>query len=245
MKKLVFILKHCLVLLVLCIFPFCIALITEYAITGKNNIVSNYLVSPLTLIGAIISTYIFSKEKIVKIKIKIPSAKEVFCILGLGLSLKPFVICILHFTLSLNITNSSNNTIASLINSVLIAAIAEEIIFRGILTDVINNSHTETKSVVMITVFITSVLWAFSHLYGFSLPTLLLFIDGIIIGVIYHYFKNILLCIVYHIANNASVIMLSKICEGHWLQSIILTMSVFIFSVIFLKGIKNHKLKEA
>ncbi|SFY11014.1 CPBP family intramembrane glutamic endopeptidase [Ruminococcus sp. XPD3002] len=250
MKNLLCTLKYCLVLLILCIFPFCIALVTEYAISGETAIVSNYLVMPMTLIGAIISAFVFKREGVFKLKNRRPSLKEMVSVAGIGLAFKPLILCILHFAVSLGLTNSGKNNIVSFIIAVFVAAVAEELIFRGILSDIINISHSEQKLNTVITIAITSVLWAASHLYGFSLYTILLIIDGIILGLIYHRYKSILLCIIYHAANNAAVIILGQVGQNHWIPVTVAFTVILAFSLCIIicsyksSDALNHTVRE-
>ncbi len=232
MKKFFDTLKYCLVLLILCIFPFCIALLIEYAVSGETAIVSNYLVMPMTLIGAIISAFVFKREGVFKLKNRRPSLKEMVSVAGIGLAFEPLILCILHFTVSLEFTNSGKNNIVSFIIAVFVAAITEELIFRGILSDIINISRSEQKLNIAITIVITSVLWAASHLYGFSIPTLLLIMGGIILGLIYHHCKSILLCIIYHASYNASVIFLVQVGQNHWIPVTVAFTVILAFSIL-------------
>ena len=233
MKKYLSTLKNCFALLILCIFPVCFALIIEFAIHGSTEIVSNNLVSLLTLLGAIVSMYVFNKEGVTKIKIKLPSFVILLSCIGLGASLKPFILCILHFLLSLNITNSGDLTLWSLISSVFIASVAEEIIFRGLLTDLLSIYNNPSKLSIISGILLTATVWALSHLHGINIPTLLLILDGIIIGLIYYYYKNLIYCILYHSANNLTIILMSNI-NNNWKQFAILSFLVLFASIIML-----------
>ena len=80
----------------------------------------------------------------------------------------------------------------SLINSVIITSIAEEIIFRGLLTDILGVCNSQSKLGIISGILLTAIVWALSHLHGINIPTLLLIFDGIIIGLIYYYYKNLI-----------------------------------------------------
>lgn len=233
MKKYLSTIKNCFVLLILCIFPVCLALIIEFAIHGSTEIVSNKLIALLTLLGAIMSMYVFSKEGVTKIKIKTPSIINMLGCMGLGASLKPFVLCVLHFLLSLNITNSGDMSLWSLINSVIITSIAEEIIFRGLLTDILGVCNSQSKLGIISGILLTAIVWALSHLHGINIPTLLLIFDGIIIGLIYYYYKNLIYCILYHSANNITVVLMS-IINNNWKPFAVLYFFVISASIIML-----------
>ena len=244
MKKYLSTIKNCFALLILCIFPFCIALIVEFAIHGSTEIVSNKLIALLTLLGAITSMYVFSKEGVTKIKIKTPSKIIMLGCMGLGASLKPLVLCILHFLSSLNITNSGNMYLWSLVSSVIITSIAEEIIFRGLLTDILGVCNAQSKLGIISGIFLTAIVWALSHLHGINIPTLLLIFDGIIIGLIYYYYKNLIYCILYHCANNITIILMSNI-NINWKQFAVLSFFAIIASIIMLSyNCKKNKMEE-
>ena len=152
------------------------------------------------------------------------------------------IIFFLHFILSANITNVHRITILEFISAVILAPINEEIVFRGILTDIIKSKYHETKFLNIFTILFTSVVWATSHLYGISVYTFMLIIDGIIIGIIYHKTNNLIVCITYHVANNFSVTMLNFLDEKYWIFSFIMCMGIFLVSVFcLLKNLSFNK----
>ena len=225
------------ILLVICIFPFCIALIVDFALTGNSDIVSEYLTMPLTLVGAIISYIILKKENIIIYKFSVPRFDMIFSAFLFGFTFKQTIICLLHFLVKLNVSGNDKYTVYNLIVSVLVAAVCEEMVFRGAITDILKCNGP--KSNILIVIF-TSALWAFSHLYGLSLPTLLLFVDGIILGYIYCKTQNIILCMIYHAANNASIIILGSIKAELWNFVFTIDIILLVISVVLFYKLSNN-----
>lgn len=244
MKKFFNLIENIIVLICLSTFPCLISMIIEFALTGDMKFTSDYIISILTLLGVIISAFVFRKKGIYKAKLnKIPLKTYIF-ISGLGFSLKPLIICILYFTISLNISNSTSLNFLSFLGSVLFFPIAEEILFRGILTDILNPSHSKSKFSISFTILVTSLLWTISHFHGINLASLLLLIDGIIIGALYQKYKSILVCIVYHSFNNLAVIVLFGFGEEMWIQRLIITALIFVTSFSFLIFTSKEKPKN-
>lgn len=83
----------------------------------------------------------------------------------------------------------------------MIGPVAEEILFRGVLMGVL------AKRVgVAVAVILSSALFALSHVdVAFLAP---LFVMGLIMGIMYAYFKNLWVPILFHIVNNTVSVIL-------------------------------------
>ena len=127
MKKIGIIVKQIIVLMIVYIFPVCTAIILEKIFSDNSEIVSNYLIVPFTLVGAILALLVFKKEKIAEIKISSSFRTEYIAISGIGMSFKLIIIFFLHFIFSANITNVHKITILEFISAVILAPVNEEL----------------------------------------------------------------------------------------------------------------------
>jgi membrane protease YdiL (CAAX protease family) len=66
----------------------------------------------------------------------------------------------------MNITGSLNTSLFALVSMLFITPIGEEIIFRGILPDLLNPQKTKTKLSFAAVLLIASLIWAAVHLHG-------------------------------------------------------------------------------
>lgn len=83
-------------------------------------------------------------------------------------------------------------------------AVAEELVFRGILQ---TGMFRITKS-VWLSIFISSFVFSFIHLQFFGFfPRMLL---GVILGVLYHYSGNLTVSMLMHFINNAFAVMMMQ-----------------------------------
>ena len=79
-----------------------------------------------------------------------------------------------------------------------------------------------------------------AQLYGIGLSTLLVFIDGIILGFIYYHYKNIIYCIIYHSAVIASVLLMRFLSGSTWIVCTALSAVILFASVaIIMKDLKH------
>ena len=238
MKKIISTFKYILLLLILCFSPFCLALVVESALTGGNVTLTYQFIMLPTLAGTLISAYIFRKENIAHIKSAKPHINTLICCAAAGISLNPLILSILHFAISLNI-NYGDMTAWNYISPIIVAPLAEEIIFRGLLTDILDKTFPKKKYSFILVILLTSLSWALIHLYGIGLSTLLVFIDGIILGFIYYHYKNIIYCIIYHSAVNASVLLMRFLSGSTWIVCTALSAVILFASVAII--IKDRK----
>lgn len=130
MKTISQILKNLIVLFVLCVFPTGIFLIIEYAVTHEISRSSDY--APLcTLIGAVLSVIVFSKQKSVSISVQVPSVRSMLSMLGIGFALKQCLLYMLCLTIGMNITGSLNTSLFALISMLLITPSAKKLYSEG------------------------------------------------------------------------------------------------------------------
>ena len=99
--------------------------------------------------------------------------------------------------------NSVSDLLINLVIIGLIAAIAEEIFFRGILQQIFKEWSKSIHSSVLITAFLFSAIHM--QFSGF-LPR---FILGILLGYMYYWTKTIWIPIIIHFINNGIIVILS------------------------------------
>jgi membrane protease YdiL (CAAX protease family) len=97
--------------------------------------------------------------------------------------------------------NSTGEMIVVLFTVALLPAVAEELVFRGILL----NDLTKTFNNVHVSVFVSAFVFSFIHFQFFGFfPRLLL---GIVLGYLYITSGNILISMLMHFTNNAVVVL--------------------------------------
>lgn len=244
MKNISQILKNLIVLFVLCIFPTGIFLIIEYAVTHEISRSSDY--APLcTLIGAVLSVIVFSKQKSVSISVQVPSVRSMLSMLGIGFALKQCLLYLLCLTIGMNITGSLNTSLFALASMLFITPIGEEIIFRGILPDLLNPQKSKTKLCFAVVLLIASLIWTAAHLHGMSVASLLLFADGVMMTAIYLKYRNLVLTIMYHVAVNASMLIVGTLNEKYYGIAAVICVLILIASVFNLIHLKHSSASNA
>ena len=239
MKNVCLIIKKLFAILIIFILPLLISMIIEFLISGDGKITETYLVQPLNCIGAFLAWYVLKKGKSADIKFTVQPMALYFSIFGIGFTIKQIIIYIIDLIFTINSINSFNYNFLSIISAVLLAAVSEEIVFRGLMTDVINLKKSDNKIICAATIFLTSIIWTVLHSYGISVMTLLLLIDGLILGFIYYKFQNLLLCILYHSGVNTSIILVGLLNKEYWFCSLIISLAIFIVSLISVIRIKK------
>lgn len=229
MRRCIGIILEFLLLIILCIFPFCISILIEYALYQSVEFTSKYLVVPLQLIGALIAFYYFMKRKCIYISFRCDK-KFYLTFFLIGLSLKAIIIMLICIMTNNGIKRPDSIDIYSFFIAVFFTPISEEIIFRVILTEMFE--FKIIKKSKEISVIISSLIWTILHFYGFSLGSVMLFIDGIILGIIYKKYNNLILCILYHIGVNLSVYIVSICFNVHKIGCITISVIIFLFSII-------------
>jgi len=85
--------------------------------------------------------------------------------------------------------------------------ITEELIFRSFWLKFLNEKMSVTKSVI-----ISAIGFSLAHFYS-DIALIYPFISGLFLGWLYLKFKNIYLCIIFHIIYNSSVILINSMIE--------------------------------
>ena len=94
--------------------------------------------------------------------------------------------------------------IISLIHVALIAAISEELFFRGLILDGFNNNYSKKKAII-----ISALLFGLIHLNPWQLVSG--FVSGLVLAYICIETKSILLCIYMHFLNNAGAVIMYRL----------------------------------
>lgn len=85
--------------------------------------------------------------------------------------------------------------------------ITEELVFRSFWVKFLNEKMSDTKSLI-----ISSVGFSLSHFYS-DIALIYPFISGLFLGWLYLKFKNIYLCIIFHLLYNTSIILINTMVE--------------------------------
>ena len=208
-----------------------------------------YLICVLAMDLTMLAVFFFMNRKKENSLIAKPSAKKIFMYIGIAIlsffCLYPLITCIdsllTHFGFSLNTIPYELNTtnyLVSLISLVVLPAICEELLFRGLIFKGLKR-YGKIFSIV-----ISAVMFSIYHM---SLDqTVYPLLIGLLLGVIMYYENNILYCIAIHLTNNFLSLTLSylnvPLMYQHWtyiLIAIVLA-TVFITLVLYFT-IKNHK----
>lgn len=238
MKNILQVLKNLIAFAVLCISPMCIFSVIEYAITSDVSRTFEYI-AIVTLIGAVLSVAVFSSQKAVSISIGKPKIRFMISILGIGITSKQCILYLLGLTIGVNVTGSFDTSFFSLLSILLLSPFSEEIIFRGVLTDLLNPQKSKSKICFIVVVLISSLIWTAAHLHGASVASLLLFIDGVIMTAIYLKYRNLVLTILYHSALNASMLMVGILNETHYGIAMGICAAILLASIWNLIHMKN------
>ena len=133
--------------------------------------------------------------------------------------------------------SSSKPPILTCITAIFIAPIAEEIIFRGIFTDVCKKNN---KSVSVFVATISALLWSVVHMPS-VIQFVHLFLFGLLLSIIYQKTKNIIACIAAHAGSNLAIIILTlNIDIATYYPILIISIVAFIlFSTILIYKLKR------
>lgn len=240
LKNICLIIKKIFAILMIFTLPLIVSMIIEFLISNDSKITETYLVQPLNCIGAFLAWYALKKKKSADIKFTVQPMVLYFSIFGIGFTFKQIIIYIIDLIFTINSINSFNYNFLSIISAILLAAVCEEIVFRGLMTEVINFKKSDNKIICAATILLTSIIWTVLHSYGISIMTLLLLIDGLILGFIYYKYQNLLLCILYHSGVNTSIILVGLLDKDYWFCSLIISLVIFIVSLFsIIRSSKN------
>ena len=160
--------------------------------------------------------------------------KEILYLLIINFFFAFFVLSALSFfapDISNNLVNSNSNLlnlIYIVVYSVILVPIAEELVFRGVILNRLNNRVNFIYAII-----ISSALFSLVHGFGRLTPT---FFFGLCMCVVYLKTNNITIPIIIHILNNA----LATVCSDLFNVAVILLSNPFnsiIFIVSAISGI--------
>lgn len=169
----------------------------------------------------ILMFFVYALRKTNNLKSSLTSAgeywKEIFYLLVINFLFGFFVLSLLSLfapDISNNLFNPSPNMLSFIyvvISTVIIVPIIEELMFRGVILNALNNRVNFIYAIV-----ISSVLFSLFHGFGRLTPT---FFFGLCMCVIYLKTNNITIPIIIHVLNNA----LGTICTDVYNIGVILT----------------------
>jgi membrane protease YdiL (CAAX protease family) len=219
----------------------------EMFFTFLNTAIGSLILS-LFMDGIIVLIFLyFNKNKDNKI-IKKPKTKKIFLYILLALAcyvlLYPIVVSfnsiIYKFFPANNLTYplTTSNYFISLISMVLLPAVAEELIFRGLIFKGLQKGGNTFAIIISATMF---------SLFHISLEqTIYPFLMGLVLAVIMCYENNILYCIVLHFTNNFISLTLNYLkisfAFNHWSYYLIAILFLIIFItaiILIINKLKN------
>ena len=242
MKNLFNSVKDIILLMVLCLFPFCISILFEYVLVNDTKITTSFLLIPLLLIGSMISYCYFSTKEGIKL-----TFNSNICLLAVffvfGLTLKSTIVIIALTVSNGRITSDNSLNLYNMFMAVLITPVAEELIFRVILQRIINNLMKKEQS-TLITITLTSLIWSAVHLYGISFESVLLMFDGIILSFAYKKHGSFLIIVFYHMGINLSMYMIPMFYSIKYVYIILNILLIFISMQKYISIMKKERLNK-
>lgn len=133
---------------------------------------------------------------------------------------------------STNIELDTTGYIVSIFSRVLIPAICEEILFRGIIFKGIANSN-KTLAIIL-----TSIMFSVFHMSAEQMLYPLLM--GLMLGVIMSHEDNIIYCIIVHVVNNALALSGVGYLFSHWTYYLIACLCFIAFVGVITYFILKH-----
>lgn len=178
------------------IFFFYVALVTLGAYLDHRF--STRIITMVLLISSVYFVYIKKQD----FKKKLPVNKSLLLVL-LALGFAVFIV-LLTYNEEYNKYYDTfyNTSVADIFLTCLLIPIIEEIVFRLYWLKYLNDKMSDTKSII-----ITSLGFSIIHFYT-GVPLLFPFLFGVFSSWLYLKFKNIYLCIIFHILYNAGALLI-------------------------------------
>ncbi|MEJ6949783.1 CPBP family intramembrane glutamic endopeptidase [Natronospora cellulosivora (SeqCode)] len=193
-----------------------VEMIEEFILSNSGYISIIALIIPTIIIGFIIMTkrqitlsdLLFQNIDKAKIKMLIILTITTLLILIFNLYISSFLIIIFNlnelFTAGSEAIAYAISGLQGFLLALIVAPIAEEIIFRGLFLEGIASRHSAKKSI-----FTTAFMFSIFHM---NLPQLIpSFILGLFLGYVYIKTKSLILCIYIHFVNNIIPFVVSQI----------------------------------
>lgn len=213
-----------------------------------NENITSYI-SPISSIFLIIFFVIYYKEKFFKIiYFKKISLKNIFIILFLALSSSIFMESIaynpfikkyfLDYQLAIiNSLNNSSNLSLMIINVVIISQLFEEILFRGVIFYELQKNIN-----FKLAILIQAALYGMYHLDLLLLPVM--FIVGILLGIVYKYTNSIWSSIILHGFFNltsflSGYFISESLYENYWYVLAIISLNILLISLYNFKKLNK------
>ena len=162
------------------------------------NFINNYCIYILLIYYCLVIIYLYTKNKKKEQKL---SLKSHFILLLLGTSLAVIYNMIIYKLIPP--TTNTITLILPLISSGIIGPIFEEILFRYLLFNRLNEKYNTIKAII-----IDSIIFAVIHINPIKI--VYAFILGIILNLSYHKYKNIKAPILIHMSANIIVLFIKK-----------------------------------
>lgn len=144
-----------------------------------------------------------------------------------------------------NYSTFYNLDLKSVLIICLLYPILEELVFRSYWLKYLNEKMSNTKSLI-----ISAVGFSLSHFYS-DIALIYPFIAGLFLGWLYLKYKNIYLCIIFHIIYNTSIIIINTMIETtsftiwkNYTMIVSFVTLISLFRILYIKQ-KNDRLKEA
>lgn len=137
-----------------------------------------------------------------------------------------------------NYSTFQNLDLINLFIICLFSPIIEELVFRSFWLKLLTEKMSDIKSVM-----ISSVGFSLSHFYS-DIALIYPFISGLFLGWLYLKFKNIYLCIIFHLLYNTSIILINTMVETtniiNWKNYIMLVSFIIISLAIIILYFKQR-----
>lgn len=202
----------------------------------------------LVLDGAMLAVFCFFNKNKQNNIISKPKAGKIFMYLAIGIAaffcLYPIVACVdklfVHFGAKLTSIPYALNTktyLVSLLTYVLIPAVCEELLFRGLIFKGLKN-HSNVLAIVL-----SALMFAIFHMSYQQLVYPILM--GLLLGVIMCYENNIIYCIAVHLINNFLSLTTSflniNLIFNHWAYILLAVVLLLIFLGVVLYFVFKQK----
>ena len=130
---------------------------------------------------------------------------------------------------------TTTNYFISLISMVILPAITEELLFRGLIFKGLQKNGN------VFAIIVSSIMFALFHLS--MEQTIYPLLMGIVFAVIMCYENNIIYCITVHLANNFTTLTLQyfkiSLAFSHWTYFLLALVSIIIFATVIILAIKK------
>lgn len=162
-----------------------------------------------------------------------------------------FSVQFLLFFISAKVSELSPNpewlTYANIISPILIAPVAEEVLFRWALTETCINEQT-TKFKKGLFLFLMLIIWNFLHTKSLTSINIDVLLLGLLFYIIYFNSGNLLYCIVAHISANLFFVIASSPLQSYLIDfcknNIVLVIDIIVLVLSSFWVLKNLRLQN-